>query len=346
MPVIPEPNKILIILHGSIGDVVRAFPLVNLLRRRYPRALLAWSVEPLSFPLVETHPAVDQVILFDRRHWLKNLGGFLVMIRSGHFDLILDLQRHLKSGFISWWSGAPYRLGFHRVDTKEFNWIFNNRHIPAVGDGISKLSHYLKFAEFLGIDPNPVQWGFRLTSAESGNVGQMVAGFKGDFAVFFVGSSWESKRWFPKQAAESAAEIRRRFGLETVLLGSADDRGFACEMESLGLSPLKNLVGQTSLREAAGILARARVSIGPDTGLMHLSAAVGTPVVSLWGATNPLRTGPHGYQSLIIQGRAICSPCYRKHCSIGRICMQSIGMEQVAEMVGKALSQSRNGRGG
>lgn len=345
MPVIPEPNKILIVLHGSIGDVARAFPLANLLRRRYPRALLAWSVEPLSFPLVETHPAVDEVILFDRKRWLKNLGGFLGKIRSRRFDLVLDLQRHLKSGFISWWSGAPYRLGFHRVDTKELNWIFNNRHIPAMGNGISKLSHYLKFAEFLGIDPYPLEWGLRLTSEERENVDRMVAGLERDFAVFFVGSSWESKRWFPKQAAESAAEIRRRFGLEAVLLGSTEDRGFAREMESLALSPLKNLVGQTSLREAAGVLARSRVSIGPDSGLMHLSAAVGTPVVSLWGATSPLRTGPYGYQSLIIQGQAICSPCYRRQCPIGRICMQSIGMEQVTAMVGEALSQSRNGRG-
>ena len=342
---IPDPKKILIVLHGSIGDVVRAFPLANLLRRRYPQALLAWSVEPLVFPLVENHPAVDEVILFDRRRRWKSIFGFLGRIRAGKFDLVLDLQRHLKSGLISWWSRAPYRLGFHRLDAKEFNWVFNNIHIPAMGEGISKLSHYLKFAEFLGIDPRPVEWDLRLMPREKENVDRMLGPAGRKFAVLFVGSSWQSKKWFPKQSAESAAEIRRRFGLEIVLLGGKEDVDFAREMESLELSPFTNLVGKTSLREAAGVLALAQVAIGPDSGLMHLSTAMGTPVISLWGATSPVRTGPYGYESLVIQGEAICSPCYRRQCPIGRICMQSIGVREVAEMVGKALSQARNGRG-
>ncbi len=120
-----DPKKVLIILHGSIGDVTRAIPLANLIRRSFPKATLAWAVEPLASPLLEHHPAVDEVILFDRRHWWKSFGPFLRRIRSERFDLVLDLQRHLKSGLVSWWSGAPYRLGFHRHDTKEFNWIFN-----------------------------------------------------------------------------------------------------------------------------------------------------------------------------------------------------------------------------
>lgn len=339
---IPDPDKILIVLHGSIGDVVRAFPLVNLVRRRYPRALLAWSVEPLAFPLIENHPAVDEVILFDRRHCWKSLWGFLKKIRSEKFDLVLDLQRHLKSGLISRSTAAPYRVGFHKVDAKELNWIFNNYHIPATGEGVSKLSHYLKFAEFLGIDPRPVEWGLRLSPGEWEGVKRMLQTAGRDFAVFFVGSSWESKRWFPRQTAESAAEVRRRFHLEAVLLGGKEDVDFARDMETLGLSPFTNLVGKTSLREAAGVLALARVAIGPDTGLMHLSTAMGTPVVSLWGATSPVRTGPYGYESLVIPGEAICSPCYLRRCPIGRICMQSIGVQEVAERVEKALSQPRS----
>src|SRR3989338_3435217 len=186
MPMIPDPNKILIVLHGSIGDVVRAFPLANLIRRHYPQALLAWSVEPLVFPLVENHPAVDEVILFDRRRLWKSIFGFLGRIRAGKFDLVLDLQRHLKSGLISWWSRAPYRLGFHRLDAKEFNWVFNNIHIPAMGEGISKLSHYLKFAEFLGIDPRPVEWDLRLMPREKENVDRMLGPAGRKFAVLFV----------------------------------------------------------------------------------------------------------------------------------------------------------------
>ncbi len=340
-----NPRNILIVLHGSIGDVTRALPLATLIRRGYPKATLAWAIEPTAFPLLEHHPAVDEVILFDRSHWWKSLGPFLGQIRSERFDLVLDLQRHLKSGLISRWSGAPYRLGFHRHDTKELNWIFNNRYIPAMGDGISKLSHYMKFAESLGIEPYPIEWEFRLTSQEETGVEKMLQGVDSHFAVFFLGSSWESKQWFSTQTAKSAAEIQERYGLEIVLLGGREDARFAEAIE--GSQPLRvtNCVGQTSLREAIGILSRAKVAIGPDTGLMHLSAAVGTPVVSLWGATSPVRTGPYGYQDLAIQGKAACSPCYLRRCPIGRICMQSIDIEEVTAKVGKALSQKGKIRG-
>src|SRR5262249_50045890 len=99
-----EPKKILVILHGSIGDVTRALPLVNLMRGGFPQAPFAWPVDPPSLPLVEHHPAVDEVILFDRLRWWNQLGPFLRRIRTPRFDLVLDLQRHLKSGLISRWS--------------------------------------------------------------------------------------------------------------------------------------------------------------------------------------------------------------------------------------------------
>jgi heptosyltransferase-1 len=334
-----NPRNILIILHGSIGDVTRALPLANLIRRGYPKAAVTWAVEPAAFPLVEHHPAVSRVLLFDRSRWWKDLVPFLKEIRSKRFDLVLDLQRHLKSGLISWCSGAPFRLGFHRRDAKEFNWLFNNHHIPETGNGISKLDHYLKFAEFLGIEPYPVEWGLRLPAREEASVERMLRGVGSDFAVFFVGSRWESKRWFPGATANAAAEIRRRYGLDVVLIGGKEDAGFAQEVVNDGSLRVINCVNQTSLREAIGILARAKVAVGPDTGLMHLCAAVGTPVVSLWGATSPARTGPFGYENLVVRGTAECSPCYLKHCPIGRICMQSIDIKEVADKVGEALSR-------
>lgn len=339
-----NPQSVLFVLHGSIGDVIRALPLANLIRRSYPKATLTWAVEPPALPLVEHHPAIDEVILFDRSRWWRSLGPFLRQIRSERFDLVLDLQRHLKSGLVSFWSGSTFRLGFHRYNTKEFNWLFNNHYIPVTGDGISKLSHYLKFAEFLGIEPHPIEWGLRLNPQDEASVERMLQGVGNRFAVFFVGSSWESKQWFPMQTAKCAAEIQKRYGLEIVLLGGKEHGSFAEEVESFRPLRVTNRVGRTSLREAMGVLSRAQVAIGPDTGLMHLSAAVGTPVVSLWGATSPIRTGPYGYDDLVIQGKADCSPCYLRDCPIGRICMQSIDVQEVATKVGIALSQKGKAR--
>ena len=162
-----EPKKILVVLHGSIGDVTRALPLANLIHRGFPKATLAWTVEPSSLPLVEHHPAVDEVIFL-----IVPAGGNSRSVPEENsyrsFRFSVDLQRHLKSGIISRWSGAPHRLGFHRLDCKEFNWVFNNHHIPAGENGISKFNHYLKFAEYLGLVPEPVEWKLSLTKEEAG----------------------------------------------------------------------------------------------------------------------------------------------------------------------------------
>jgi lipopolysaccharide heptosyltransferase II len=333
-----DPKNILIVLHGSIGDVTRALPLANLIRRGFPKATLSWTVEPPSFPLVENYPALDEVILFDRRRWWSTFGPFLRKIRSKRFDLVLDLQRHLKSGFISRWSGARHRVGFHRLDCKEFNWIFNNHFIPETGDVISKLEHYLKFAEYLGLNPRPIEWNFKLTEQEESSVERHLGNVNRSYAVLFVGSRWESKQWFPSQAAECARLIQERHTLDVVLLGGKGDDGLAGEIIETGVS-VTNLVGRTSLREAIGVIARARIAVGPDTGLMHIAAAVGTPVVSLWGATSPLRTGPYGFEELTIQGKALCAPCYLKSCPIGRICMQSIEKEEIAGKIRIVLAR-------
>jgi ADP-heptose:LPS heptosyltransferase len=238
-----DPQSILIILHGSIGDVTRALPLANLLRRRFPKARLAWSVEPPSLPLVERYRGIDEVILFDRYNWWKGIASFLRKVRARRFDLVLDLQRHLKSGLISVWSGAPHRVGFNRQDCKEFNWIFNNHFIPALGDEISKLQHYMKFAEYLGIEPNPIAWGFSLNAEEEGNVKRHLQGVAKNFAVLFVSSRWKSKRWFPVQIADCARMVQERYNLDAVLLGSPQDKGIADELQYRHLCRARDLVG-------------------------------------------------------------------------------------------------------
>jgi len=334
-------KTILILLHGSIGDVTRALPLASLIRQRFPQSVLAWAVEPAALPLVEHYRGVDEVIVFDRRRWWKSFGPFIRKIRSHRFDLVLDLQRHLKSGLISRWSGAPYRLGFHRSDCKEFNWVFNNHFIPPVGDQVPKIEHYMRFAEHLDITPQPIRWQMELTPQDTLRVKEYLQQVTGDFAVLFVGARWESKQWFASQIAACATEIQRRYGFSVVLLGSQADEGLANEAEAAVVGRVHNWVGRTSLREAVGIISQAKVCIGPDTGLMHLSAAVGTPVISLWGATNPMRTGPYGYDDLVVKGRADCSPCYRPSCPIGRVCMRSIAMEEILEMVPKALARAQ-----
>jgi ADP-heptose:LPS heptosyltransferase len=92
------------------------------------------------------------------------------------------------------------------------------------------------------------------------------------------------------------------------------------------------------MREAIGIIAAAKLAVGPDTGLMHIAAALKVPVISLWGATDPARTGPYGFESFTIKGTAPCSPCYLKRCAIGRQCMRSIGTDEIAAQLKRVIA--------
>ena len=112
-------------------------------------------------------------------------------------------------------------------------------------------------------------------------------------------------------------------------MGGPGDVEFASAVVRAAQFPPLNLAGRTTLRDLIGIFQRARAAFGPDCGPMHIAAAVGTPVVSLWGATSPARSAPWGSESGVIVGTAPCAPCYLKRCPIGRVCMEQISVEAV-----------------
>ena len=336
----PSPERILLVLLGAIGDVVRAMPLAMRLRRGFPRARITWAVEPTAAPLLERHPAIDERLIFRRDRGARAFLSFLAAVRRCGFDLSLDLQRHLKSGVVSRVSGAPLRVGFHRSNTKEGNWIFNNRTIAPQRHWSSKLRQYLAFAEYLGLPESAVEFGLSLGGEEEARVDRLLEGLSRPFVVAFVGSTWESRWWLVDRTAAVLRAVRTRFGLAAVLVGAPGrEAEFAREVERAAAGEVKNLAGLTTLRDLIGILARARVAFGPDSGPMHMASALGTPVVSLWGATSPLRSAPYGAEDLALVGHVACHPCYLRQCPVGRLCMREIGVEPVIAAVELGLQR-------
>ncbi len=342
MPPLPlplSPRRILIVLLGAIGDVTRALPLLMRLRHTYPAAHIAWAVEPAAAPLLDHHPALNEVLLYRRTRGLLAFMPFLRAIRRQRFDLVLDLQRHAKSGLVSWWSGAPLRLGFHRQNSKEGNWLCNTHTIAPVADFSLKLRQYLIFAEALGLPDDGVHFDLRLRAEEEQQVETLLGGTARPFAAFFLGSRWPSRFWFPQATAAVARALQQNYGMGIVLLGGQSEAAFAQEVSAAVGGTITNLSARTSLRDLIGIFARARLALGPDSGPMHIAAATGTPVISLWGATSPIRSAPWGSEEFVLRGPAACSPCYTRRCPIGRACMQRITPQQVLETARKVLEQ-------
>lgn len=333
-------ERILIVLFGAIGDVVRAMPLAMRVRREFPKSRITWAVEPPAAPLLERHPAIDERLVFRRDLGARAFWPFLAAIRRRRFDLTLDLQRHLKSGIVSRASGAPIRIGFHRANTKEGNWLFNSRTIPAQRHWSSKLRQYLAFADALGLEKAPIEFGLALGREEEAGVERLLDGVESPFVAAFVGSTWQSRWWSAEQTAAVLRALRARFGLAAVLIGAPGrEAEFARDIERASAGEAKNLAGRTSLRDLIGVFARARVAFGPDSGPMHIAAAVGTPVVSLWGATSPLRSAPYGSEDLAIVGEVACHPCYLRRCPVGQLCMQQIDVNRVLSALELALQR-------
>jgi len=336
----PVAERILIVLLGAIGDVVRALPLAHRLRAAYPDAQVAWALEPAAAPLLEHHPAIDTRIVFERGQGPREFSRFLGAVRAYGADLTLDLQRHAKSGIVSFASRAPIRLGFHRRNAKEFNWLWNTHHIERVAARGWKLDQYQCFGDWLELPPAALTFGITLTADELRRVDEIARGMERPFAALFLGSTWASRLWFADRFAAVADGLAAR-GFDTVLLGGRDVTEIAATVARVARVPVTNLVAQTSLRESYGILQRARLAVGPDSGPMHLAAAAGTPVVSLWGATTPARSAPAGSEDLVLVGRVPCAPCYLRHCPIGRRCMTAITAERVLGRIDAVLEERR-----
>jgi len=338
----PPPRRVLIVLLGAIGDVVRALPLLGRIRIAWPDAHIAWAVEPKSSGLLDHHRWLDEAIVYDRtRPW--TFFGFLRRIRNGHFDLAIDLQRHLKSGLTSRISGAAVRFGFAKPNIKEFNHLFSNHWIAPQPNMRLKLLQYQAFGDALGVAPSTIEFGLAATDEERARALEMLGDAPRPILAVILGSSWPSRIYFPESTAAVIRMLARPDAgspkLFPMLLGGPGESKLAGEvMRHLDGVPALNLAGRTSIRDLIAIFPECAVAFGPDSGPMHIAAAVGCPVVSLWGATAAERSAPWGFAELAISGAIPCQPCYLRQCPIGRECMRRISPEEVTANLRRALA--------
>jgi ADP-heptose:LPS heptosyltransferase len=336
----PTNASILVILMGSLGDLVRGLCLPGEIKRHWPGSTITWLVEPSYKSLVDYHPLIDNVIVFDRPRGRAAVFDLRREMKQRHFDITLDLQRHFKSGVFSFLSRAPQRIGVHPRNAKEFNWVFNNHHIPYFSDQQPKLDHYLKFVAYMGATPSD-RPDFGLSSLDASRLPERLAAqLPNAFIVVVMGSSWISKDWTYDGYRELLERILRRGTHGAVLVGDGSQAGPAGQLEKAMKSDrLVNFAGRTSLLELTAILKRAAVSVGPDSGPGHISAAVGTPYVALFGPTNPDRVAPFRCDRFVVQADSDCHGCYRKACRYtGPNCMAEITADMVVPKLEQALS--------
>jgi ADP-heptose:LPS heptosyltransferase len=325
---------------GAIGDVVNALTLAAALKRRDPGIHLGWLIHPLAEPLVQGNPCVDRVHRLPRKGMLGALPALRRELRHEPYDLVIDLQRLLKSSILARLSGAQRVLGYDRSRSKEGAWLLYKERIPAGPARAHMVDQYAEFARYLGcsgpaVHPLPAPGTAAIQRANEwlGPLGDVPP------VVVHIGASKPENRWAPERYAELVGELLDSGSRGVVLTGGPGDRADAGPTRERwgGHARFVDVLGETDLPELMAVFSRCRVFIGCDTGPMHLAAALGLPVVALFGPADPLRTGPYGPRHRVVR-----TPPANPGTPLPPARMESVPVRDVLDAVSK-IEEEREG---
>lgn len=343
--------NILIVKLSAIGDVIHTLPAANAIRKHYPKAHITWLVEEAAYPLVANHPALDRVLLSERKHWIRNsafgeIAGFIRQLRDTRYDLVLDFQSLLKSGVLTALARGKRKIGFDKgMEHAECSHIFFNERVPPVSMELHAMLRYMRLLAPLGIDSDHIEYRLPIQDRDRLRAESLLAE---DTFHFPLSTShliainpvakWETKLWQNEKFAHLADSLTDKHQANIFFTGSPEDRQTVDDIQSQMKHASLNLAGRTNLTELAALYEKADVLISTDTGPMHLGAAVGIPVVALFGPTAPWRTGPFGSGHRIIRSSQACSPCFKRKCPT-MACMKEISAEQVLKAVENVIGK-------
>lgn len=329
-----------------IGDTILTVPFLRNLRRAEPDACIVWVVAPGSAEVVRGIPYVDELMYWDpvtihadsrgaHRTWREKL-AFVRELRSRRFDKVYVLKRSFSSALMALFSGARQRVGF---DTEGRGFLLT-RATPYRPEQHEVLS----FLDVLTADGIPVEDTYLeswITAQENEEAGKLLsasgAGQSKLLAIHPFGSIYQ-KTWPIERFARVASSLQERYGLTPVILGARGDVTAIEESRHHFPAGSCDLVGKCSIRVTQAILHRATIFLGNDSGIMHLAAAAGLPLVAVFGPTSPTRFGPWGDMTHVVYSRFDCSPCRQKYfteCEAASdnrpACIDSIAVDDVLE---------------
>lgn len=343
--------RILIIKLSSLGDVIHTLPALSALRRGYPRAHITWLVEPEAAELLVDHPALDRVLVLPKSKWRRDaasirqwpalgrdLSRFVHDLRSCHYDVVLDFQGLLKSGALLRLARGKRKVGF--APGKERGDLFLNEKIPYPSERLHAVKRYLLLTQYLDCPEGKPQFVLTIRQTHRDRVAALRARHdltpERALVVLHPGTRWESKLWKEENWAALGDRLQQDHQAQVVFTGSADDRALVERIRARMNTPGVTMVGELGLKELAFLQTQAEVVVTPDSGPMHLAAAVGTPVVALFGPTDPVLTGPFGNAQTVITKSLRCRPCLKRRCTTNE-CMHEISVQEVWEGIKASL---------
>jgi len=339
-------TRFLIVRLGALGDIVHAIPVAAALRRAFPDAQIDWLVSGKHREILDLVPAIDRSLpVKDRggRGGGEALSSMIRGLRETKYDVALDLQGLIKSAVIARLSGAARVVGFNGRYARESlaRLFYTDVHDPG-GEGIYAPSETRHVVEInlgllapLGITDTATE--FPIDARESAIARTMTEQTGGRYALLNPGAAWPNKRWPPARLAALAAALRERRGLPSVIIWGPGEYELAEDVVTLAggaaiLSP------QTAIADVVALARGAAVMVSGDTGPTHLAAAVGTPIVGIYGPTRPERNGPWVREDETVSRAAICQCHHYRSCKAERMCLLDIEVAEVLAAVERRLN--------
>ena len=344
-------TKILVVKPSSLGDVIHAFPVVSALGRGLPGCRIDWVVRPEYAELVKAHPAVRKVWIFDRTAWgdplrvgrtIPEIFYLFRAVRRQRYDTVLDLQGLFRSALVAWLSGAGRRVGFSNA--RELAPLFYTRKVRVQDPAIHAVDRYLLFLEEMGVHDPGVRFGLTIPERARRDIRALLRqeGVGADRPTILLNphARWPTKKWSAERWAALADRLVRERGAAVVVIGGPSEAAEGRRLEQTAGQMLHDFTGRTTLLQCAALMEEADLVVTCDSGPMHLAAAVGTPVLALFGPTDPARTGPYGPGHRVIRAGVECAPCLRRRCPREeRICMTALSVDRVFEAASEMLDQ-------
>jgi len=331
----------LIVRLGSLGDVVHGIPVAAALRQEFPAARIDWMVDPRYVELLDLVKGIDRRIAVDPRAIKHGTGRqkfreTLRELRKSDYDAVIDLQGLLKSAMLARSVHGRKTIGFPRRHLREpFARLFYTE-APDPGDATHVIYKNLALLVPLKVEDRRLR--FPLEIPRTSTVLQIVDRFEPNgYALINPGAAWPNKQWPPERFGEVASAIARDFGWRSLVLWGPGEQEIAHSVVaasggSADASP------PTTITDLVGVARSARLMISGDTGPLHIAGAVGTPIVALYGPTQPERNGPWGLYDIAISRVQQCSCVYERKCRKTERCIDDIGVAEVMSAVHRRIA--------
>ncbi|MBZ5559035.1 MAG: glycosyltransferase family 9 protein [Acidobacteriia bacterium] len=359
-------NRILLVRLGALGDIVHAIPVAAALRRAFPAARIDWLVSAKHRAILDLVPIIDRRLVLGTGDLGTGLGilrrrdpspgyrdlspGWLAAIRElrqSRYDVAIDLQGLIKSAVLARSSGAARVIGFSSRYAREglARWFYTEAVDPGRGGlfDAGETRHVVEL-NLLLLGPLGVTVGkpeFPIEPVDSDVARWASEQSKGRYALVNPGAAWPNKRWPPARLAAVASALRDRHGLTSIVLWGPGEESLAQEVVA-GSHGAAVLSPKTTIGDLVALSRGAALMISGDTGPTHIASAVGTPLVGIFGPTRPARNGPLSPLDVAVSRDDICKCHHRRRCTLDRMCLLDIEVDEVLSAVERRLAAGRD----